>query len=85
MANYYLATSFELSESNIGVLKDGRDASERLQTLLQEYFDDITIKVLSIEAKDEYAMEARCSREPFGDDDTPDEFFTVKLERTFIY
>lgn len=85
MANYYLATSTDLEHSNIGVLQDGKNTKERLQTMLRESFDDITIKVLSIEAEDEYTMGAKCSREPFGNDDIPDEFFNVKLERTFIY
>lgn len=86
MANYYLTTSSELLESNIGILKDGRDAGERLQVMLQEHFDDESIQVNSLEwhDKDVFAV-AKCSRDEFGTDEPSIEMFNVKLERTFIY
>lgn len=85
MANYYLATSSELLETNIGILKDGRDAIERLQNMLQEHFDDESIQVNSLEWHEDVFAVAKCSRDEFGTDEPSIEMFNVKLERTFIY
>lgn len=77
----YLISCEDREESDMGLMRDSRNTSERLQKILRRYFEDESIKVLSLEIQGKEVcgrFEAKCV------DGEGDEF-TVQLEKTDVW
>lgn len=83
MAKYYLASSEELYDNNVAVIKEGERLAKRLETALKEHLDNETVKVLKAYSIHLHRIIAECSYEP--DEDGEIKMFNVELNQIWIY